>query len=197
MLRVLLQARQRARQRARWRARRRERQTNTRATVVDIVYTDGGYDPDDTLVSPIVVVDFPSYTGRPWDPDHPTWVPIVPVERRCDHSCCSRTGIPLWPGKAGSVHSFQGLTVGDTKQYSRIVFKWDKGAEGRWLEAFNVGASRAMAPHNIALAGNMTNDDLNAIANGGGWKAQRIKVAHAQARIPHHSGVAPKSPLAH
>jgi hypothetical protein len=68
------------------------------------------------------------------------------------------------------VHSFQGLTVGDTKQYSRIIFKWDKGAEGRWPGAFYVGASRAMAPHNLALACTMTKDDLSAIADGGGWR---------------------------
>ena len=150
---------------------------NTRGTVVEILYPAGGYDPRDTSVSPVVVVDFPGYTGRPWDPQHPTWVPVAAVERRCDRGCCSRTGVPLWPGKAGSVHSFQGLTIGDGKNYTRLVFTWDKGAEGRWPGAFYVGASRAMAPHNLALTGAMTKDDLTAVAKGNGWKAQRIQVA--------------------
>jgi hypothetical protein len=56
-------------------------------------------------------------------------------------------------------------------------FLWDKGAEGRWPGAFYVGASRAMAPHNLALRYTMAKDDLDAIVNGVAWKVQRIKVA--------------------
>ena len=150
---------------------------NTRGTVVDILYPSGGYTPDDPTITPVVVVDFPGYTGPIWEIGRPTCVPIHVVERRCDHGCCSRTGIPLWSGKAGSVHSFQGLTVGDNKQYQRIIFHWDRGAEGKWPGAFYVGASRAMAPQNISINTTMTKDDLEAITKGDGWKNQRFKVA--------------------
>jgi dTDP-4-dehydrorhamnose reductase len=34
-----------------------------------------------------------------------------------------------------------------------------------------------MAPHNLALTGAMTKDDLTAVAKGNGWKAQRIQLA--------------------
>ena len=150
---------------------------NSRGTIVEILYPPGGYDPTDSSIFPIVVVDFLGYTGPPWDPQHPTWVPITSVERRCDRGCCSRVGFPLWPAKAGSVHSFQGLTIGDGKLYDHLVFLWDKAAEGRWPGAFYVGASRAMAPHNLALRYTMAKDDLDAIVNGVAWKVQRIKVA--------------------
>lgn len=150
---------------------------NSRGRIVEILYPPGGYDPSNSSVFPVIVVDFLGYTGPPWDPQHPTWVPITSVERRCDRGCCSRMGFPLWPAKAGSVHSFQGLTIGDGKQYDRLVFLWDKGAEGRWPGAFYVGASRAMAPHNLALRYTMAKDDLDAIVNGVAWKVQRIKVA--------------------
>ena len=71
----------------------------------------------------------------------------------------------------------QGLTIGDDKQFQRLIFRWDKGAEGRWPGAFYVGASRAMAPHNLSLSNSVTKDDLDAIVNGVAWKNQRIKVS--------------------
>jgi hypothetical protein len=125
---------------------------NTRGIVKAIIYPSGGYDPLDTTQCPILVVEFPGYTGPPWDPAHPTWVPIVSVEKRCDHGCCSRRGLPLWPGKAGSIHSLQGLTAGDGKLFDRIILHWDSKAEGKWPGIFYVGSSRAMAEHNLALA---------------------------------------------
>ena len=161
---------------------------NARGTVVAILYPAGGYDPSNTSKCPVIVVDFLGYTGPPWDPQHPTWVPIHAEERRCDRGCCSRTGIPLGPGKAGSVHSFQGLSVGDNKPYNRIVLVWDKGAEGRFPGSFYVGASRAMGPHNLALRRTMTKDDMTTIVEGGAWKTQRIKVNQLLAKAREFRG---------
>ena len=150
---------------------------NTRGIVKAILYPSGGYDPLDTTQCPILVVEFPGYTGPPWDPDHPTWVPIVSVEKRCDHGCCSRRGLPLWPGKAGSIHSLQGLTAGDGKLFDRIILHWDSKAEGKWPGIFYVGSSRAMAEHNLALAHPLSSEDLKKITGGGAWLAQKITVS--------------------
>ena len=150
---------------------------NTRGIVKAILYPSGGYDPLDTTQWPILVVEFPGYTGPPWDPAHPTWVPIVSVEKRCDHGCCSRRGLPLWPGKAGSIHSLQGLTAGDGKLFDRIILHWDSKAEGKWPGIFYVGSSRAMAEHNLALAHPLSSEDLKKITGGGAWLAQKITVS--------------------
>ena len=149
---------------------------NTRGIVKAIIYPSGGYDPLDTTQCPILVVEFPGYTGPPWDPAHPTWVPIVSVEKRCDHGCCSRRGLPLWPGKAGSIHSLQGLTAGDGKLFDRIILHWDSKAEGKRPGIFYVCSSRAMAEHNLDLAHPLSNEDLKKIT-GGAWLAQKITVS--------------------
>ena len=67
---------------------------NARGVVMAVLYDDGYSTENREHNHPVVVVDFPSYSGRPWSSKHPTWVPVVSVERRCDNGCCSRSG---WP----------------------------------------------------------------------------------------------------
>ena len=54
-----------------------------------------------------------------------TWVAISAVERRCDCKACSRFGLPLVCGKADSVHSLQGFTIGDTKKFKRLMLEYN------------------------------------------------------------------------
>jgi hypothetical protein len=157
-------------------------ENNTRGGVKSILYPPGGFNPQDTTQLPIIVVHFPGYTGPPWDPSNPTWVPIVPVERRCEYGCCSRRGLPLWPGKAGSIHSLQGLTVGDGKLFDRVILSWDRKAESRWPGIFYVGSSRAMAAHNLALSNPLSAEDLEAISRGPAWQAQKATVRSFERR---------------
>jgi hypothetical protein len=76
-------------------------------TVVDIVYPEG-LSPSDGGFPEFVVVDFPKYTGPPWMEDHPTWIPVCPVERRLDCHCCKRILPPLRPGFGTTIHRVQG-----------------------------------------------------------------------------------------
>jgi hypothetical protein len=98
---------------------------NPRGTIVEVIYPGGGgYSPDDKTQTPVLVVDFPSYIGAPWlaaaepvdvagDAARRTWVPISAVSLRCDSGCCSRRGLPVVCAKADSIHSLQGVTIGD------------------------------------------------------------------------------------
>ena len=60
-----------------------------------------------------ILVDFPHYSGPALIKEHPTWVPVFPVERRLICNCCSRTQIPLRPGFGTTIHSVQGMTIGN------------------------------------------------------------------------------------
>ena len=75
--------------------------------VVDIVYAEG-LSPSDGGFPEFLVVDFPKYTGPPWMEDHPTWIPVCPVERRLDCLCCKRVLPPLRPGFGTTIHRVQG-----------------------------------------------------------------------------------------
>ena len=152
---------------------------NARGWVRDFFYLDGdlGYDPTQQSRMPVVMVEFPSYTGPPVSEGlarvgRLTWVPITVEELRCDCSACSRRGIPLVCAKADSVHSLQGYTIGDNKPIKRIVIYWSQKAEALWAGAFYVAASRAMGAHNVALAFNITSEDLAKIGTSNRWKRQ-------------------------
>ena len=140
---------------------------NSRGFVRDFFFTDDhpGYDPDNQGRMPVVIVEFPSYTGPAMSDalalaGRSTWVAISAVERRCDCKACSRFGLPLVCGKADSVHSLQGFTIGDTKKFKRLVLNWSQQAEALWAGALYVGASRMMAPHNLAIDFQITSADL-------------------------------------
>ena len=114
---------------------------------------------------PVVIVDFPGYSGEnPWfttnldddgnvvGVDRRTWVPVAPQVRRCDKLCCSRTGVPLVTGRADSVHCYQGMSIGSGKAVRRLIGMWSADAEARWPGIFYVLASRVQAAEDIALA---------------------------------------------
>jgi hypothetical protein len=73
---------------------------------------------------------------------------------RCE-SCkgCTRTNLPLVCGKADTIHSLQGLTVGPGEAMTHMVLHWDEAAESLWPGVFYVGASRAKEASSIALEG--------------------------------------------
>lgn len=157
---------------------------NARGMVKDFYFVDAEgmivpYDPENKRQSPVVIVDFPGYTGPPISDamaaaGKATWVPIVATERRCDSQqhCCYRIGIPLVVAKADTIHSLQGSTIGDNKPIKRIVIHWSRQAESRWPNIFYVAATRAMGSHNLALSFSMTQDDLDNIGKGDRWRMQ-------------------------
>ena len=172
----------------------------SRGTVVDIIYPgDDGYIPpaapnsgaDTAAVFPIVIVDFPDYTGsRVLLPGHRTYVPIVAMERKCGakSKCCSRVGLPLvcsasplhlvfvcaccrlsivlvWQvcGKADTVHSAQGVTVGRGRALERCLLMWSLAAEHKCPGLFYVGASRAADVAAMALENPLSVKDAQTI----------------------------------
>lgn len=148
---------------------------NARGVVRDIVYENGGYD---ATAFPIVIVEFPEYSGLPFaEGVNPRWVPIAAVERRCDCHGCGRFGLPLVCAKADSIHSLQGLTVGPTKTINRLVLHWKYQAEGMFPGIFYVGCSRATCAESLTLAEAVPTDDYARIGTCGRWQEQHDVVA--------------------
>ena len=59
-----------------------------------------------------VLVEFPHYTGPPFLPDHPKYVPIVPITFEWESK--SRQQLPLQLRYAMAIHKSQGQTLGKT-----------------------------------------------------------------------------------
>lgn len=105
--------------------------------------------------SVVVVVDFPSYNGRPligngW-PN--TWVPVTSVTRTCENQCCERTGIPLVPGNHVTLFKCQGLTCGSGQEKERLLLYCDdlKHAEKLWPRALYVAITRTIDAADLAI----------------------------------------------
>ncbi len=95
------------------------------------------------------MVEFPGYVGPSLFAGRCSkYIPIIPCERRCERKCCSRTGLPLMVAKADSIHSVQGLTVGDGRAIERVLIRWSADAESKWPGIFYVAGSRAEKEEN-------------------------------------------------
>ena len=150
---------------------------NARGTIVDIVYPARGYNANDKTIIPILIVDFPGYLGtRLSDVLPPTWVSISAVELRCDNGCCSRKGLPVVCAKADSIHSLQGVTIGDEKAIKRLLVHWDPKSESRWPGIFYVAASRAEAAHNVAVNFDVTVEGMSKLCSTESWRRQDAEV---------------------
>lgn len=94
-----------------------------------------GQNPQTGDLPEYVVVDFPSYTGPAWIEDKPTLVPIPTVRIPCKKGCCEAHFIPLVLAFARTIHTFQGMEAGPSKEIKRIVV--DVGSVA--FEALNPG----------------------------------------------------------
>ena len=163
----------------------------SRGVVRDIIYPGGvGYVPpssDTDPVFPMLIVEFPKYRGPPLLEDatsatahpllrfidctaHPHLVPIVPTTVRCERGCCTRVGLPLVCGKADTVHSAQGISIGPGKQLERCVFRYTPEAERFFPGIFYVGCSRVMDIECLAMDQPVTRS--GAVKVGCGDRAQ-------------------------
>jgi hypothetical protein len=85
-------------------------------TVLDIIFRQGE-NPNEGHLSTVVVVDLKHYRGPIWGKNSPTYVPIVPIQRRCKPMCCTRKQIPLHIAWAKTIHSIQGHNAGPTAKH--------------------------------------------------------------------------------
>ena len=81
--------------------------------IVDIIFHTNE-SPNEGFLPKVVIVDFPQYCGPAWDPNYPTHVPILPLERNCKYNCCKRKQVPLAISWARTIHKQQGQTAGFT-----------------------------------------------------------------------------------
>jgi hypothetical protein len=70
--------------------------------------------PNNGYLPLVVVVDFKHYRGPIWGKQHPTQVPIIPIQKRCEQSWCTQKQIPLHIAWANTIHSVQGHNAGPT-----------------------------------------------------------------------------------
>ena len=92
-------------------------------TIVDIVYTNKDGPRSDYLPSYIVVnfelVSIP--LDQCYDISNPKYIPIPVKAMRCESGCCVMTTIPLQVCKAISIYKCQGMTVGASEMFTKIV----------------------------------------------------------------------------
>ena len=88
--------------------------------VIEIVYNES-QSPLDGSCPEYVIVDIPTYRGPPWMSDKPTWIPIPPIEMKCQKRCCSFKFIPLSLAYAKTGHTFQGQNVGPSHSIPCII----------------------------------------------------------------------------
>lgn len=109
-------------------------------TADEILYQKG-HNPNHGNLPRYAVVRFPLYSGPIWDRNDRTAVPIPVSQTRCRKMCCVRNFLPLTLAYARTIHKFQGLSAGPTKEgrpenaYKCIVCdpdekKWERSALG-------------------------------------------------------------------
>ena len=103
-------------------------------TIVGFKFS-SGKNPQTDHLPEYVVVDFPSYSGPPWISDKPTLVPIPIVKVPCKKGCCEAHFVPLVLAFARTIHTFQGMEAGPSKQIKQIVVDVGKAQ----FEAINPG----------------------------------------------------------
>ncbi len=103
-----------------------------------------------------LVVDFPESTipeDQKLIPNQPkTWIPIPLFTRRCKKKCCSITAIPLMICKSLSIYKSQGMTVGQGKQFTKVVVHLPVGVGGNKCPGLElVAVSRAVKLNDFAV----------------------------------------------
>ena len=111
------------------------------------------------------------------------WWPVSVVEKRCDcgRYRCTRTGLPLAVAKADTIHSLQGLTVGDFKAIKRLLIHWEFRAEKQFPGALYVAGSRTQDQQNVALSNPICENDLSFDRTQSAmWRAQTAEMKRIQ-----------------
>ena len=163
----------------------------SRGIVRDVYYESNGYQSSLTGNGawPIAMVEFSGYTGPALfshsqlkemttpgcefgfcgEIDLSKIVPISTVQRVCDCRSCSRRNLPLIPGKVDTLHSLQGVSVGEGEDLRQFILWWDAACEGRWPNIFYTGGSRAKDVSNVALGNSFCRKDGSCIGAGKRW----------------------------
>ena len=82
-------------------------------------------------------------------------------------------GFPIIQGKSDTIHSAQGLSVGEEEFVKCLVLdSWESKWEKKWPGLFYVGASRACDKNSIYISPNLDKHSLRSIGTGKTWADQ-------------------------
>jgi len=146
-----------------------------------------GFHNSDPTRIPILMVEFPSYTGPPVTPGMASngqsrWIPIAAVTMRCENKCCERTGLPIAIAKADSFHCMQGLTVGNDQPIHRLLSCWTTHGERLFPGIKYVGDSRVRELDNLAFVQPVSQQDLASVGRDKRWQRQLNEVRKIEAK---------------
>ena len=92
---------------------------------------------------------------------------------KCSSESCRssyREGFPIIQGKSDTIHSAQGLSVGEEEFVKCLVLdSWESKWEKKWPGLFYVGASRACDKNSIYISPNLDKHSLRSIGTGQTW----------------------------
>lgn len=150
-------------------------------TVKDICFEnkEGDAMDDDGSVYVYAVVEFPDSTvpeNKAMIPGKPsTWIPIPLVQCRCERKCCSIRTLPLMICKSLSIHKSQGMTVGEGKQFKKVVVHLPTSR--RIVPGLElVAISRAVSIQDFAIGNEeneITKQGLKRIGNTPAYKSRK------------------------
>ena len=126
-----------------------------------------------------VTVDFPHWEtpeSKKLLPGCPrTWAPIEPSTFRCERMCCSATTIPLRVCKALTVHKSQGMSVGPSQVWKRVVVCMAESGRRRTPGVEQVAFSRAEdgASFAVTCPVDLTREMFQRIGQGASYEKRR------------------------
>ena len=153
---------------------------NARGTIVDLIFEDA-YDKkkpvpytNDARLK-YIIMDIKTYNGRRLHPDLPeTYCAFGEFQCSSDkHKSHYRKGFPVVQGKLDTIHSAQGLSVGQNEFVKCMVLdSWEVKWENKWPGLFYVGASRPCDKRSIFITPSLDMSSLRSIGGGKTWKEQ-------------------------
>jgi hypothetical protein len=155
----------------------------SRGTVIDWIYSEGT-SPREGDLPAILIVDFPAYTGPALMAQYPfaqrTWIPLAPMQLKCDTYCCHREGFPIAIAKACTINRMQGLEVGPNKQMEKLIGHLSAKDEKVNPGSRNVLHSRCSELGALALAKGLTSADMRVIGFGPRCDARAAELARVR-----------------
>jgi hypothetical protein len=89
--------------------------------VIKSIHFHEGESPNTKDLPSFVLVNFPMYSGPPFDSCNPKHVPLVPIQFQCKNKCCTMTQLPLTLSYATTNYKLQGKSIGSNQDTLYLI----------------------------------------------------------------------------